>query len=380
MIINEENVRKIIPVAGGKGGVGKSVIAANLGILLSSYAKQTVLLDLDLGGSNLHTYLGIKNRNAGIGNFLSDRSIKFSELLTNTPYRYLRFVPGDVLVAGLANMQQAQRNSVISKVERLDADYILMDLGSGTGLNVIDFFLMSNSGFVVTTPQTPAILNAYSFLKNAAFRRLQRTCTSPKSVVTYLKDVVREKQPNGTPTIRDILKKIRSISAPAGKAAKEAISSLKPQLIINMADSPEDVQMAEDLRDLIARNLEINIGCLGVIYFDQSVNQAVRAMTPFVVHSHDSLAAVELDRIAQKIVHSPRFPDMPIDPNEYESSFELAQVEAENDFTDIEQEADTAEGGDLSVSHEEYVAIIAAQKQEIEQLKGTVRMLTMNQR
>lgn len=379
MIINEENVRKIIPVAGGKGGVGKSVITANLGILLSSYAKQTVLLDLDLGGSNLHTYLGLKNRNTGIGNFLSDRSIKFSDLLVNTPYRYLRFVPGDVLVAGLANMQQAQRNSVISRVEKLDTDYILMDLGSGTGLNVIDFFLVSNSGFVVTTPQTPAILNAYSFLKNVAFRRLQRTCTSPKSVVKYLKDVVREKQPNGTPTIRDILKKIRSISAPAGKTAKEAIASLKPQLIINMAESPEDVQMAEDLRDLIARNLEINVGCLGVIYFDRSVNQAVRAMTPFVVHSHDSVAAVELDRIAQKIIQSPRFPDMPIDPSEYESSFELAQVEAENDYAEIEQETDGAEG-DLAVSHEEYVAIIAAQKQEIEQLKGTVRMLTMNQR
>ena len=383
MIVNEANVRKVIPVAGGKGGVGKSVITANLGILLSSYAKQTVAIDLDLGGSNLHTYLGMKNRNAGIGNFLSDRSVKFNDLITDTPYRYLRFVPGDVLVAGLGTIQQSQRNSISSRIEKIDADYILMDLGSGTGLNVIDFFLISNSGFVVTTPQTPAILNAYSFLKNVAFRQLQRSCTSPKSVVSYLKDVVRDKTPGGTPTIREILKKIRSISAPVGKTAREAVAGLKPQLVINMAETPEDIQMGENLRDLIAKNLEINIGCLGVVYYDYGVNQAVRELKPFVVHAHDSIAAVELDRIAQKIIHSPRFPDMPIDTDEYAGSFELAEVEAQNDFAEIEgspEDSAAAQEGELDVSHEEYAAIIAAQRQEIENLKGTVRMLTMNQR
>ncbi|TVQ41540.1 MAG: MinD/ParA family protein [Spirochaetaceae bacterium] len=381
MIINEANVRKVIPIAGGKGGVGKSVITANLGILLSSYAKHTVAIDLDLGGSNLHTYLGMKNRNTGIGNFLSDRSVKFDELIIDTAYRYLRFIPGDVLVAGLGNLQQSQRKSVIARIDRIDADYILMDLGSGTGLNVIDFFLSANSGFVVTTPQTPAILNAYSFLKNVAFRQLQRTCTAPKSVVAYLKDVVRDKTPGGTPTIRDILKKIRSISAPAGKAARQAVAALKPQLIINMAEAPEDIRMAENLRDLIAKNLEINIGCLGVVYYDPGVNHSVRALKPFVVHSHDSIAAVELDRIAQKIIHSPRFPDMPIDTDEYESSFELAEIEAANDFEEIEQsDATPAAESDVDVSHEEYAAIIAAQRHEIQNLKGTVRMLTMNQR
>lgn len=379
MIINEENVRKIIPVAGGKGGVGKSVVTANLGILLSSYAKRTVLVDLDLGGSNLHTYLGLKNKNAGIGNFLSDRSVKFDDLITNTPYRYLTFIPGDVLVTGLGNLQQSQRNTVASRIEKVDADYVLLDLGSGTSLNVIDFFLMSNSGLVVTTPQAPAILNAYSFLKNVAFRQLQRTCTSPKAVVEYLKNVPRDKTPGATPTIRDIVKKIRSISKPAGKAASEAIARMKPQLVINMAESPEDVQMAENLRDLIARNLEINVGCLGVVFYDRGVNQSVKQLTPFVVHSHDSVAAVELDRIAQKIIHSPRFPDMPIDLEEYESSFELAAVEAENDFAEIEQGA-TEEPDAVSLSHEEFIAIIASQKQQIDELKGTVRMLTMNQR
>ena len=55
MIINENARCKILPIASGKGGVGKSVLVANLGISLASFGQRTVLVDLDLGGSNLHT-------------------------------------------------------------------------------------------------------------------------------------------------------------------------------------------------------------------------------------------------------------------------------------------------------------------------------------
>ena len=52
--------RRIIAVGGGKGGVGKSVLAANLGIYLAQLGKHVVLLDADLGGANLHTFLGVE--------------------------------------------------------------------------------------------------------------------------------------------------------------------------------------------------------------------------------------------------------------------------------------------------------------------------------
>ncbi|HPE35715.1 MAG TPA: P-loop NTPase, partial [Spirochaetales bacterium] len=54
----------VIPVASGKGGVGKTVVAANLGLALSALGKTVVLVDLDLGGANLHTVLGVRNRHA----------------------------------------------------------------------------------------------------------------------------------------------------------------------------------------------------------------------------------------------------------------------------------------------------------------------------
>ncbi|MFP3958890.1 MAG: P-loop NTPase [Spirochaetaceae bacterium] len=374
MIINQSRLRKVIPVASGKGGVGKSILSANLGIMLAAYGRRTVLVDLDLGGSNLHTYLGLKNRQAGIGNFVSDKSLGFENIIVDTPYTNLKFIAGDVLVTGTANLVHAQRRSLISRIEKLDADFVILDLGSGTGLNVIDFFLIANSGIIVSTPQTPAVLNAYNFLKNAVFRQLQRSLSTPKKAVSYLKNVVKDKTPGATPTIAQILEKIHSISPRAGTEARQTIATLMPHLVLNMGESPEDLEIGYNLRDLISKNLEIELGCLGFLYQDKAVGAAVKGLQPVVVEREDSLVSREIDRIAQKLLQSPQFPNMPLDREEYEDSFGLAAIEAQNDFTDVEGVEDMRRAG---ISPEDFFAVIAAQKKRIEELQGTVRMLTM---
>ena len=52
----QNNWKKVIAVGGAKGGIGKSIFATNLALLLSSVGR-TVIIDLDLGGANLHLYL-----------------------------------------------------------------------------------------------------------------------------------------------------------------------------------------------------------------------------------------------------------------------------------------------------------------------------------
>ena len=77
---NPEGV--IIPVASGKGGVGKTFIAANLAIALAEMGHRVIAVDLDLGGSNLHSFLGLSNRHPGIGDFLKARTAELDELFT----------------------------------------------------------------------------------------------------------------------------------------------------------------------------------------------------------------------------------------------------------------------------------------------------------
>jgi flagellar biosynthesis protein FlhG len=74
----------IIPVASGKGGVGKSLIAANLSMALARLGHETVAVDLDLGGSNLHSYFGLPNKFPGIGDYLKGGRSDLENLLIKT--------------------------------------------------------------------------------------------------------------------------------------------------------------------------------------------------------------------------------------------------------------------------------------------------------
>jgi flagellar biosynthesis protein FlhG len=378
MIINENNKRKIIPVASGKGGVGKSVLASNLAIMLANHGKRTIAIDLDLGGSNLHTYLGIKNTHAGIGNFLSSKEVQFDDLLVATPYKNLRFIPGDVLVSGIANLQHAQKRAISNAILKLEADYVILDLGSGTNYSVIDFFLVANSGFVVTTPETPAILNAYGFVKNIVFRYLQRGLTKQKRAAAYIDGIIRDRTPNSTPPVSKVLDELDKIGKKAGEEARTLVKTIKPLLLINKAKNPQDLGIGDRLRQLIRRNLNVDVESIGLVYEDRYIDRAVRAGLPVVVAEEDSIAAREIERIALKMIQSERFPIMPLETDMYPDSFALTQIEAESDYVELEQveepgTAPAAQPDDVR----EFLQVIGEQQKKIQELQGTIRMLTM---
>src|SRR5262249_3249095 len=97
--------KTIIPVAGGKGGVGKSFVTANLDVALAIRGQSTIVVDLDLGNSNLHSFLGLENRYPGIGEYLRgtvDRST--AELVIPTGIPHLSFLPGDGRMPFMANI------------------------------------------------------------------------------------------------------------------------------------------------------------------------------------------------------------------------------------------------------------------------------------
>ena len=376
MVINENAERKVIPIASGKGGVGKTVLAANLALALAINGKSVVLIDLDLGGSNLHTVLGMKNTNLGIGNFLSSRAVKFKDIVIPTTYQNLRFIPGDVLVSGVSNIPFSQKKKLMQSIVELDADYVIIDLGSGGSCHVIDFFLISNSGFVVLTPQTTSIVNGYGMLKNTVFRFLQRAFTSHQSINSYIKKLLKEKKPNASPPVSEMLTKISKLDRRAGERARRYIEALKPKFVINMATSPEDIQIVEQLRDLVKRNLSLDMECMGLIFRDDAVDRALEQGSPLATSQGDTVAGREIFRISQKILQSEEFPNMPLELDYYADTYELTLLEAQNDFEDLQADG----GGDEDVEAADLLAIISEQKRQIDELRGTVRMLTLRGR
>jgi flagellar biosynthesis protein FlhG len=377
MVINEKSARKVIPIASGKGGVGKTILAANLALDLAINGKRTVVVDLDLGGSNLHTALGMKNTNPGIGNFLSSRAVKFDHVVVDTPYKNLQLIPGDVLVSSASEIQFSQKKKLLQHILDLDVDYVVLDLGSGGSCHVIDFFLISNSGFIVVTPQSTSLVNAFGLLKNVTFRFLQRVFASNSQISSYIKKLMKEKKPNSSPPVSEMLEKIARLDGEAGEKARRYLAALQPKFIVNMAANPEDLGSIENLKNLVMKYLGIDVECMGLIYRDGAIDRAIEAGRPVITSEGDSLAAAQISRIAQKILQSDRFPHMPLDLDYYADTYELALIEAQNDYEELQT---MGSGEEEEIEAADMLAIISDQKRQINELRGTVRMLTMKDR
>lgn len=378
MILNENVDRKVIPIAGGKGGVGKSVVATNLALSIAMNGKRTVLVDLDLGGSNIHTLLGEKNIKPGIGNFISKRRSNFNEIISPTEWENLFYIPGDVLVYGLGELEKSVKQRIIKSLMLIEADYIIIDLGGGTNFTVLDFFLISNSGLVVTTAQPTSILNAYSFLRNYAFRFLQRAFSANKEIVNSLKKMFREKSPEERRTLQEVVEEISLIDSVAGEKALTFIEVLQPKIILNKVNDSTDIAMAEGLRDLCEKNLSLNIECLGTIMNSPVVEQSVDILKPCVVAFPDQITSIEINRIAQKIIQSSQFPEMPLELDYYSDSFELVLIETENDLATMQEQKTKNKNQDVGEADvNKLLELIRLQQNKIQELNGTLRMLSM---
>jgi flagellar biosynthesis protein FlhG len=82
-------------VGGGKGGTGKSFLASSLGLSMASRGRRVVLLDADLGGANMHSFLGIKRPERSLTDFF-DRRVPLEELVVNSGVEGLGLVIGDL--------------------------------------------------------------------------------------------------------------------------------------------------------------------------------------------------------------------------------------------------------------------------------------------
>jgi hypothetical protein len=116
-----------------------------------------------------------------------------------------------------------------------------------------------------------------------------------------------------------------------------------------------------------------------MIFFDSAARASTTNLEPFALHHQESIVHRQLDRIAQKIIASENYPNMPFDFSEYSDSYELAEIEARNDIEDVQSGEYQLAGREQSLPQEEYLSVIAAQRQKINELEGTVRMLTMQQ-
>jgi len=357
---------RIIPVASGKGGVGKSLVSANLGVAFSQAGQRVILADLDLGASNLHLVLGHQSPKTGIGVFLNDIRSEFRDVIVDTDVRGLRFIPGDTEIPGTANLKPFQLKALVSRLLSLkdDADILILDLGAGTHQSILDFFLLSGQGIVVSAPIVTAILNAYVFLKNTVFRLMFTAFGKGSPAAVYLEKARKDGSGHQKLYIPKMLPEIKRIDPDSYNKFMKRIDHFHPRLIMNMIDDPKDADVAMKIRRSCEEYLDLKIEHLGIIYRDSFQDTALSSRLPIVLYKPQSVLSQAIYRIADKILQSEE-DSFGLSDKEIEDSFQEAGMEAEVDFeTKMDYVEDLLHSGALSQG--DLVETIKSQQFEIQ--------------
>lgn len=357
----------ILPIASGKGGVGKSLLAANLGIVLARAGRRVVVADLDFGGSNLHLVLGVRALRTGIGAFLSDKDLDFSETIVETEYERLSFIPGDGEIPGIANLGAAQKRKLISRLGRVDTDVLILDLGAGTSFNVMDFFLLARQGIVVTTPTPTALVNAYLCIKNAVFRLLTTSIKRGSPADDALKRHAGRSEQLQRLYLPQLVDELEQADPETISAFRTRLNGFRPRVVLNMLSDPTDAERVTRLRRSCREYLGIELEHLGVMYRDEVQDVALGARLPIVAYKPASVLSQAIERIGDKILELSLEDDAEVWMSTA-PSFEIAAAEAETDF-ELKSDYVTELLHSGTLSHGDLLETVNSQQLEINKLR-----------
>ncbi len=170
LMADQSRRAEVLAVSSGKGGVGKTNIAANLAICLAAAGKRVVLMDADLGLGNLDVIMNVSGRQ-NLSHVVSGHRT-LDEILQVGPAG-VEVLCGGSGMEELANLSRFQRTRLINELATLQerADVIVIDTGAGIGASVLAFCQAADHTLVVTTPEPTAMTDAYAVIKVLAGRR-----------------------------------------------------------------------------------------------------------------------------------------------------------------------------------------------------------------
>ena len=241
---------RVIAITSGKGGVGKTNLAVNLAVALQIAGQRVMLIDADIGMANVNLLMGsVTNRS--LIDLLKD-GVRLEDVIEDG-VAGVKYISGVAGVEAAWNLNRAQQKKLHKKLGLCSelADIIIIDTGAGLSRNVIEFVLAAEEVILITTPEPTALADAYAVIK---------------AYTTY--------------TDR------RNIKLVVNRIHEE--------------DECDDV--VEKLNQTTQKFLGLPIDCLGYIYEDKAVREAVLRQEPFVIANQNSPAARCIMELANSLL------------------------------------------------------------------------------
>lgn len=293
----------IWPIGGGKGGSGKSFLTSTLGRLLAESGKRTLIIDLDLGAANLHTLLDVPYPTKSLSDFIRRKIPLLQDVIlpTSTPNLFLISGAHDSL--DIANLAYEQKIKTLKAISKLDYDWILLDLGAGTSFNTLDFFLISQYGIFITTPEPTSIENVYRLVRAIYFRRIRHSFD-----VAYFqqieKEVARQFGDDSIYKPNCMMEVVKRLHPDIYIKLDNAISSFGFKLILNQLRKQDSATIGSQICQIIGKHLGIRIEFAGNVSYDDHIHDAICQRVSFLDRYPHARAVADLRGISRQLVRS----------------------------------------------------------------------------
>ncbi len=297
----------IIAVGGGKGGVGKSMVSANLAAKLAQAGKKVLAIDLDLGGANLHTYFGVTPPRYGATDLLKS-DLSWDKLVIETPVHGVSLVTAgandhDSWLGGDLASNDFERITrfILSAKSEAKADIVLIDLGAGSHRHTLDFFSLAHIAMLTVLPEPTSIENAYVFLKAWLFHTIDSVAYRLGSLrmgdqfkaflatPEHMRGGYHEKMRLAPQHLR-----------PLAEAVKSAQIGRKLGIIVNQARAQKDIDLGKSVEVITSRYFGFDSQAMGYLNYDETALKALRSRHLLCADFPHSLLAkrmAELSRI-----------------------------------------------------------------------------------
>ena len=301
--------KNILPISGGKGGIGKSVIAANLAISLALNAKRlhrrVIVMDCDFGSSNLSSLLNITNQSVSLRDFLLNGKSKLNDIVLGTHIDSLKVINSRNNPVDWYELLYSQRMRLIRHIMKLEADYIILDLGAGTANNVIDFFLISDEGIVVLNPEPCSVLSTYNLLKKCIYRKLAmefRGEERGREIVSVVLQWINGFDFQRSYSLLNLYERIDKIDKQISERVANILKEFRPKLIVNKVEKKRELEFGSWFKSSVKQRLGIDLDYIGFIYYSDEVKISTKKLKTVFEEFPAGTTVKCLDSIAKNIL------------------------------------------------------------------------------
>lgn len=280
-----EQMPMILAVGGGKGGVGKSVISANMSAILASCGYRVLVVDLDLGCSNLHTNFGVTMPKKTLTDFLIGGKYSFDDILLPAPVQGVAFVAGGKEELWSKDVGDSRKlltplwEQVVQAKRKYKVDFVIFDLGAGTNRHTMDFFCSSHVGIATVLPEPTSIENAYVFLRTTLLNFLeiigQKTnqVEAANEVAAALNNMNSKSLSQG---YNHLLKQLAMSYPDLIDPLLRTLEARKLGLIVNQTRDQADMDIGRSMEHICQRYFGFDARYLTHLNHDDSVLKSIR--------------------------------------------------------------------------------------------------------